>query len=160
MIDQAKIKSILPHRFPMLLIDEVRLLEPGNKILAIKNVSCNEPCFAGIADSAKISAYAYPCSLIVESFGQAAGILYNLSLQKKGDIYLDIVMLLGSIAKFTFHDEVFPGETMEHRVVIERLLSDAAICRGEVWSNKKLIAKSGRMVILHRPAEVLSSSLD
>ncbi|MFM2314704.1 MAG: hypothetical protein RLZZ04_3980 [Cyanobacteriota bacterium] len=157
MIDQVKLKNILPHRFPMLLIDEVSLIEPGNKILAIKNVSCNESCFSEILDTAEASAYAYPCSLIIESFGQAAAVLYSLSVSQKEENLDDSVMLLGSMAKISFCGEVFPGGTLEHHIVLDKLFDNTAICSGEILSDNKLVARSERIVILQRPAEILFS---
>ncbi|MCC5603266.1 3-hydroxyacyl-ACP dehydratase FabZ family protein [Nostoc favosum] len=155
MISQDKIKSIIPHRFPMLLVDKVQELESNANFVAIKTVTCNEPCFAELGDTAKIQDYAYPCSLIIESFCQAAGIMYNQIRQHKGNIGQEL-MLFGSISKFLFYDEVFPGDTMEHRVRLERGLADAAVFSGEVWVNHRQIAEVERVVVALRSVEVMN----
>ena len=63
--------KILPHRYPFLLIDRVLELEPGRRVLALKNVSCNEPFFQGHWPGRPIM----PGVLIVEALAQAAGVL-------------------------------------------------------------------------------------
>ncbi len=155
MTSLPQIKHILPHRHPMLLVDAVRAIDPGDRIRVIKNVTCNESCFGSLRDDAPDEAYAYPCSLIIESFCQAAGIMYNLL--QPAQLPPDRLMLFGSIARFVFHDEVFPGETMEHRVRLERSLSDAAIFSGEVWVHDRRIACVERVVVALRPVGILAN---
>ncbi len=69
--DIKKILDILPHRFPMLLIDRVLELEPGKRILALKNVTINEPFFQGHFPEVPIM----PGVMILEAMAQAGGIL-------------------------------------------------------------------------------------
>jgi len=156
MISHSGIKSILPHRYPMLLVDAVISLEPGRCITAIKNVTGNELCFAGLVDGIAPEAYAYPVSLVIESFCQAAGILYAAALEICDNT--DQVMLLGSISKFQFYRNVFPGDTMEHYVFQEKALSDSAVLSGEVRVNGKPVAQVERVVVAIRSAEVLATA--
>lgn len=157
MLSHAQIKDILPHRYPMLLVDVVRTVEPGVHITALKNVTGNEACFAHLPHPAPAVAYAYPQTLIIESFCQAAGIMY--SLQQRNEIDLStLVMLFGSIAKFRFYGDVFPGDTMEHRARLERAISDAAIFSGEVWVGERKIADVERVVVALRPSDVLATT--
>jgi 3-hydroxyacyl-[acyl-carrier-protein] dehydratase len=135
----------------MLLVDAVRLIEPGESIVAIKNVTGNEPCFADLSDKAEPYGYAYPRSLILESFGQAASIIYTLGRQKGSD--LGAVMLFGSARNCRFHGDVFPGDTMEHRARLERKFSDAAIFGGEVWVDDRRVLEVGQFIVaIRQPA--------
>ena len=81
-MDVYEILSRLPHRFPMLLIDRVLECEPGKRIVALKNVSINEPFFPGHFPGIPI----LPGVLILEAMAQAAGLLAfsTLGLQADG----------------------------------------------------------------------------
>jgi UDP-3-O-[3-hydroxymyristoyl] N-acetylglucosamine deacetylase/3-hydroxyacyl-[acyl-carrier-protein] dehydratase len=70
-MDIATIQKILPHRYPFLLVDRVLEHEPGRRVLALKNVSCNEPFFQGHWPERPIM----PGVLIVEALAQAGGIM-------------------------------------------------------------------------------------
>ena len=70
-MDIVEIMSILPHRYPMLLVDRVESLEPDKGIVAIKAVTINEPFFQGHFPGRPIM----PGVLIVEALAQAAGVL-------------------------------------------------------------------------------------
>jgi len=70
-LDVDSIMKILPHRYPFLLIDRVLELDPGRHVLALKNVSCNEPFFPGHWPGRPIM----PGVLIVEAIAQAAGVM-------------------------------------------------------------------------------------
>jgi 3-hydroxyacyl-[acyl-carrier-protein] dehydratase len=156
LLSHCEIKSILPHRYPMLLVDLVLSMEPGKQLIAIKNVTGNEPCFAGLADGLTPDAYAYPNSLVIESFCQSAGILY--AAQQDRINISDHLMLFGSISKFQFHADIFPGQTMEHLVRLEKGLTDSAVFSGEVRVDGKLVAEVERVVVAIRPAYVLAAA--
>jgi 3-hydroxyacyl-[acyl-carrier-protein] dehydratase len=167
LIEQAEIKQLIPHRSPMLLIDGVLSMDVGSKLIAVKHISNEEPCFIGLQGDLSKEAYAYPASLVIESFGQAAAILYSLSLRAqaaKSEINSETienedgggVVLLGSMAKFTFYRDIFPGDTIAHHVTLSNRLSNAAVCQGEVWVDQKIVARSEQMLVLHRPSEDLS----
>jgi 3-hydroxyacyl-[acyl-carrier-protein] dehydratase len=76
-----EIKEYLPHRYPFLLIDRVLSLEPGKRIVAIKNVTVNEPFFPGHFPHFAVM----PGVLVVEAMAQAAAILSLKSLGHKND---------------------------------------------------------------------------
>lgn len=154
LLNHAQIKRLLPHRYPMALVDAVMSVEPGVRIVAIKNVTGNEPCFATLPDDADWPAYAYPGSLMMESFGQASGLLFLLGMQQQ--IELDgTVMLFGAATRCRFEGEAFPGDTLEHRARLERTFTDAAIFRGEVWVSDRRIVTIERMVMALRSAKGL-----
>ena len=70
-MDILKILSALPHRYPFLLVDRVLSLQPGKSIVAIKNVTMNEPFFQGHFPHRPVM----PGVLVIEAMAQAAGIL-------------------------------------------------------------------------------------
>lgn len=156
MIHNAQIMEILPHRYPMLLIDAVTVLEYDSYCEAIKNITCNEPCYKELSDSPGLCDFAYPCSLIIESFSQAAAILYTMSQRQKGHSVKG-VMLFGSISHFIFHRCAFPGNTMRHCVTLDRDLTDAAVISGEVWVQDERIARVDRELIAVRPEQEVFS---
>lgn len=147
-LSHAEIRSVLPHRYPMLLVDAVRSIEPGESIVAVKNVTGTEPCYADLSETAESFGYAYPRSLIIESFGQAASIIYMVRGQ---EAIKDSVMLFGSARSCRFHGDVFPGDTMEHRARLVRKLSDAAIFTGEVWVDDRRVVEVEQFIVALRP---------
>jgi len=70
-MEQAAIQALLPHRYPFLLVDRIKELEPGRRIVGIKNVSANEPFFQGHFPGRPIM----PGVLIIEAMAQAGGVL-------------------------------------------------------------------------------------
>ena len=75
-VDIHRIREILPHRYPFLLIDRVIEHVPDSHLIAVKNVTVNEPCFQGHFPHYPV----YPGVLILESVAQAAAILTSLSI--------------------------------------------------------------------------------
>jgi 3-hydroxymyristoyl/3-hydroxydecanoyl-(acyl carrier protein) dehydratase len=154
-LTHADIQAILPHRHPMLLVDAITAIDPGLAIVGIKNVTGNEPCFARLDGAVVPASYAYPCSLIIESFGQVAGVLVNVS-GPRSRASRETLMLFASISGCRFADlDVHPGETLEHRVHLTRDLSDVVILGGEVWMGRRRIAAIDRVVMAFRPPQAL-----
>lgn len=108
-IDVEEIKTLIPHRYPMLLVDRVLDYEPGKWLHGIKNVSINEPVFTGHFPDFSI----FPGVLILEALAQATGILgfkTDLDSSEK-ELYL-----FASIDKAKFKKPVVPGDTMHLHV--------------------------------------------
>ena len=109
-----EILSHLPHRYPMLMIDRVLVREPGKRIVAIKNVSANEPHFQGHFPGRPIM----PGVLILEAMAQAAGLCFADDPDKsKHYIYY-----YAGIDEARFKRPVLPGDQLELEVKLERLL--------------------------------------
>jgi 3-hydroxyacyl-[acyl-carrier-protein] dehydratase len=159
MIPHSEIKLILPHRHPMLLVDAVLAIEPGSRVAAIKNISRSEPCFDRLGPDAGDEAYAYPASLIIESFCQSAGILKILSDREQAPA-ADSVMLFGSMSNVRFHGDAFAGERLTHEVRLDAALTDAAVFSGEVRSGERLVATIERVVVAVRPASAVGAPTD
>jgi 3-hydroxyacyl-[acyl-carrier-protein] dehydratase len=150
-IGHEDVKKILRQRFPILLVDQVIELELHSHLTAIKNVTYNDSCFTFLKDDVHLQDSSYPCSLIIESFCQAAGMLYVLSYDKV-DTQSGEFIVFGSISNFRFYEPVFPGDTMVHRTRLDRGFDNAAIFGGEVWVNDKRIASVSRVVVAFREA--------
>lgn len=117
-VEASEIEKYLPHRYPFLLLDRVvaMQLEPEKKIVAIKNVSINEPFFTGHFPGNPVM----PGVLIIEAMAQAAGMLANLdaSMQgKTGELYY-----LVKVDKAKFSRTVVPGDQLELIVTQKRIL--------------------------------------
>jgi 3-hydroxyacyl-[acyl-carrier-protein] dehydratase len=155
MVSYTEIKKILPHRYPMLLVDAVVSVNESS-LIARKNITSNEPCFAGLNDTTTMNDYAYPSTLIIESFSQSAGILYSLMHQDQ-IISENDVKLFGAISNFQFIGQAFPGETLEYRVNLDRAFEKEAFFSGEVWVGEKCIATVERIIAVVRPADALEN---
>lgn len=108
-IEIQEIQSIIPHRYPMLLVDRVLDYEPGKWLHAIKNVTFNEPVFNGHFPELSI----FPGVMILEALAQATGILGFRSADKRGE---NEMYLFASIDKAKFKKSVVPGDTMHLHV--------------------------------------------
>jgi 3-hydroxyacyl-[acyl-carrier-protein] dehydratase len=139
--------DLLPHRYPMLLVDRVLELVPGESIRALKAVTLNEPWYAGLSHTAG-SDLAYPQMLLIESWGQTAGLLASAV----DDAPVGQVMLFGSVADAEFHRPVLPGDVIEHRVRISRSLTDSVIFEGSSHRGDETVMTVTRMVMAFRPA--------
>lgn len=105
-IDYLEVKKYLPHRYPFLLVDTVQSYEPDKSIVAIKNVTHNEPFFSGHFPHFPVM----PGVLIVESLAQASGILMYRSFGRYPDEN-DLFFLAG-IDNARFKRKVVPGDQL------------------------------------------------
>jgi len=110
-MDIRDVLSYLPHRFPFLLIDRVRECEPGKRIVAIKNVTANEPHFPGHFPERPIM----PGVLILEAMAQAAAILGFRTMERKPDN--ESMYYFAGIDNARFKRPVVPGDQLEIEVL-------------------------------------------
>src|SRR6266478_1486816 len=103
LMDIQAIRDILPHRYPMLLVDRIEELE-ADRIVGIKNVTINEPFFAGHFPEYPVM----PGVLIIEAMAQVAGVLV---LNQIPDRHKKQV-LLASVEQAKFRRPVFPGDQL------------------------------------------------
>ncbi len=113
MIDIQGILACLPHRFPFLLVDRVLELVPGERIVALKNVTINEPFFPGHFPGRPVM----PGVLIVEALAQAGGIL---ALRTTGECLEGKLLLFRGIERVKFRKPVVPGDQLFLHVQVER----------------------------------------
>ncbi|MCI0653323.1 MAG: 3-hydroxyacyl-ACP dehydratase FabZ [Methylococcaceae bacterium] len=130
MIDILKIRECLPHRYPFLMVDRVLECEPGKRILAIKNVSHNEPYFQGHFPRKPIM----PGVLIMEALAQATGLLASESLPD--ELGKGMTYYLVGLDKARFKRPVVPGDQLMLEAVYLRHKRNiwAFSCRAEVDS--------------------------
>ncbi len=103
-MDITEILNILPHRYPMLLVDRVLEIEPGQRIVGLKNVSANEPFFAGHFPGRPVM----PGVLIIEALAQCGGVLLMSGLQNPED---KVIYFL-SVDGVKFRRPVIPGDQL------------------------------------------------
>lgn len=111
-MEAAEIMRIIPHRYPFLLVDRVVELEPGRRVVAIKNVTANEPQFTGHFPERPIM----PGVLMVEALAQA-GAVAVLSLPA----YRGKLALFAGIDDCRFRRTVLPGDVLRLEVTLEKL---------------------------------------
>ncbi|BAU57458.1 3-hydroxyacyl-[acyl-carrier-protein [Halorhodospira halochloris] len=109
------IMNLLPHRYPMLLIDRVLECTPYEHLASIKNVTINEPFFVGHFPQKPVM----PGVLILESLAQACGMLAFRSVQDTLSPN-DVIYLVG-IDKARFKRPVEPGDQFKHEVTVRRV---------------------------------------
>ncbi|AVZ79264.1 3-hydroxyacyl-[acyl-carrier-protein] dehydratase FabZ [Zoogloeaceae bacteirum Par-f-2] len=115
-MDINEILQYLPHRYPFLLVDRVLEIEEGKRILALKNVTINEPFFPGHFPNHPVM----PGVLIVEAMAQAAALLSFKTMGVKPDD--NSVVLFAGIDNVRFKRQVVPGD---------QLLFDVEILQGK-----------------------------
>lgn len=121
-VDVEHIQRLLPHRYPFLLVDRVVELEMGKRIAAIKNVTFNEPFFQGHFPDHPVM----PGVLIVEALAQAAGVLFQLSVNPDDSNDSSLYYLV-KIDKARFTAMVVPGDQLRLEVNLKRLLRGMGI---------------------------------
>jgi 3-hydroxyacyl-[acyl-carrier-protein] dehydratase len=114
-LDIYDVLKYLPQRYPLLMIDKVKELDPGKRIVAIKNVSANEPHFQGHFPGRPIM----PGVLILEAMAQAAGVMVFSATGMSQDSERSVYYYVG-IDNARFKKPVIPGDVMELEVVFER----------------------------------------
>ncbi|MCY3018028.1 MAG: 3-hydroxyacyl-ACP dehydratase FabZ [Planctomycetota bacterium] len=112
MIDINTIKTILPHRYPMLLVDRIIELEPGKRVVGIKNVTANEGFFAGHFPGEPIM----PGVLILEALAQVSCVLVLRDLGVPGSI-----ALFTGADSVAFRRKVVPGDQLRLESEVEKL---------------------------------------
>jgi beta-hydroxyacyl-ACP dehydratase FabZ len=130
MLDIIEIQKILPHRYPFLYVDRVLEIEPGKRLVAIKNVTFDEHFFQGHFPGKPIM----PGVLIVEALAQASGILVHKTVESD-----DNMVYFMSIDKVKFRKPVVPGDQLV--LEVEPLQS-----RGKVYKFKGEAKVDGKVV--------------
>jgi 3-hydroxyacyl-[acyl-carrier-protein] dehydratase len=125
-LDINEIMSLIPHRFPMLMIDRMEKIILDKSAVGIKNVSINEWYFQGHFPGHPV----LPGVLIVEAMAQAAGVLVMKTLGLDSSNKLVYFM---SVEEAKFRKPVVPGDVLELRVFKERNRGNVWRFRGEAW---------------------------
>jgi len=138
-MDVYEVMKHLPHRYPFLLIDRVLEVVPGESVVAIKNVTINEPFFPGHFPQRPVM----PGVMIMEAMAQASGMLAyrtDPSLEEPGSLYFFVGM-----DKVRFKRQVVPGDQLRFEVNLVRtrrgmwMFSGKALVDGQVAAIGDLI---------------------
>ncbi len=135
-MDIVEIMAVLPHRYPFLLIDRVIEIEPRKRVVALKNVSMNEPHFTGHFPDYPIM----PGVLQVEAMAQAGGalLLGEFSLEERAGK----LMVFTGIESARFRRPVVPGDQLRIEVTVENWRSRAVKMKGICTVNGKVASEA------------------
>ena len=132
-LDIQAIRDILPHRYPMLLVDSIGELE-DERVVGIKNVTVNEPFFMGHFPDFPVM----PGVLIVEAMAQVAGVLV---LSQIPDRHQKVV-LLASVEQAKFRKPVVPGDQLRIEMKVLRRKATVAKMSGQATVNGAVVAEA------------------
>jgi 3-hydroxyacyl-[acyl-carrier-protein] dehydratase len=139
MLDINEIKSMLPHRYPFLLVDRVLEIEPKKHIVAMKNVTANENFFNGHFPARPVM----PGVLIIECMAQAAGILMLAEKEYEGKI-----PYFTGIDNARFRRTIIPGDQIMLEVEILRVRGNVGRAKGVAKVDGKVAAEAEMMFIM------------
>ena len=131
-LDVRAVQRILPHRFPMLLVDRVIEIQGDKRAVGVKNVTINEPFFQGHYPNQPI----FPGVLIIEALAQLGGILLSQKLEHTGK-----VAVLLSLDKVKFRRPVIPGDQLLLEVTAVRVKSRTGEVVGRATVQNELAAE-------------------
>ncbi len=133
-LDAVEIMAILPHRYPFLLIDRVVQVERKTRIVALKNVTINEPFFQGHFPDYPIM----PGVLMVEAMAQAGGALLLTEVPDRADK----LMVFTGIERAKFRRPVVPGDQLRIEVEVLNWKTRAVRMQGRVLVEGKLACEA------------------
>ena len=133
-LNVKEIQAILPHRYPFLLLDRIVEIDRRKKIVALKNVTANEPFFVGHFPGEPIM----PGVLIVEAMAQAGATLLLFELENRDE---KLVVFTG-IERARFRRPVVPGDQLRIEVTVEVWKRNVGRMAGEVFVDGKRVAEA------------------
>ncbi|MCK5242464.1 bifunctional UDP-3-O-[3-hydroxymyristoyl] N-acetylglucosamine deacetylase/3-hydroxyacyl-ACP dehydratase [bacterium] len=139
-IDAKEIETLLPHRYPMLLVDRVIDLEIGKRVVGIKNVTMNEQFFQGHFPGHPIM----PGVLIIEAMAQCGGVLLMKSFPDARD---KVVYFMG-IDNVKFRKPVVPGDQLRLEIEVDKLRSKIAKMHGKAFVGEDLVCEADLMSVI------------
>lgn len=157
----AEIARKLPYRYPMLLVDRVVDVVPGERLTALKAVTASEPWFRDCPPgdphpTAVPSPVVFPPVLLIESLCQATGLLAAWDAPRPS-VLSGEVMLLGALSDVTLHGSVEPGCVIEHQVRLLRGFDDAFLFEGVSTVDDRRVLRVGQILMAIRPAATVTA---
>ncbi len=143
LIDVEKIKTILPHRYPFLLVDRVIEVEKGKSIKTLKNVTFNEPFFQGHFPNKSVM----PGVLIIEALAQTAALLGALGFDENRTSEDDLYYLVG-VDKTRFRKPVGPGDQLILEVEFITVRRNIWKFEASAYVDSKLVASAELLTTL------------
>ncbi len=133
-MDINEIQAIIPHRYPMLLIDRIVEIEPLKRIVAIKNITMNESVFQGHFPGAPV----FPGVLIIEALAQAGAVLLFREVPDRDSKLLYFT----GIDEAKFRRPVVPGDQLRLEVTVLRFKLGFAKLKAEAYVDGQLVAEA------------------
>ncbi|MER0247178.1 beta-hydroxyacyl-ACP dehydratase [Streptomyces sp. HSW2009] len=150
-----RIKDLIPHRFPILLVDRVAEVQPGERIVTHKAVSVNEPWYQALPDDTADAGYAYPVPLLIESWCQSAALLTAWDqdpAEAEGQ-----VALFGGMSGIEVVGQAFPGDVLRHEVRINRAFAGTWFFDGATTTaDGREVLRVDSVMTAMRPSSVLA----
>ncbi len=145
-IDIQGIRRLLPHRYPFLLLDHVEHVEAGKSVIAIKNITANEPFFQGHFPEYPV----FPGVLLVECIAQAAAILASETMGAEAS--QDTLYLLAGINRARFKRFAVPGDQLRITANIDRRSGKLWRCPGSIRVGESLTCEA-EVLFTHKVLE-------
>ncbi len=150
-LEAADIIRILPHRYPFLLVDRIIELEPGKRVVGIKQVTANEPQFTGHFPDRPIM----PGVLMVEALAQTAGVAVMTLDEYRGKLGL-----FAGIDDCRFRRLVQPGDTLRLEVTVEKLRGMFGRVKAVASVDGEIAVEATLSIIIPRDQEMGGGSAD
>ena len=150
-LEAADIMRIIPHRYPFLMVDRVIELEPGKRVVGIKQVTANEPQFTGHFPDRPIM----PGVLMVEALAQTAGVGVMTLEEYRGKLGL-----FAGIDECRFRRLVQPGDTLRLEVTVEKLRGMFGRVKGVASVDGEVAVEATLSIIIPRDQEMGGDSAD
>lgn len=149
-MDIQQIQELLPHRYPFLLVDKILEIEPGRRVVGLKNVTINEAFFQGHFPGQPIM----PGVLVIEAMAQVGGVLLMQTLHASAEKKL---FYFTGIDRAKFRRPVLPGDQVRFELELVHLRSRNAKMRGRAYVEGKLAAEAElSCVVVDRESQNLS----
>jgi len=133
-VEQVEIQGLLPHRYPFLLVDRVKEYDPGTRLVAIKNVTVNEPFFQGHFPGRPVM----PGVLIIEAMAQAGGVL----VFKSGGPSGKPVVYLTGIDEAKFRKPVVPGDQLRFEIDVLKKRPPFWKMQGKAYVDNEVVCEA------------------
>lgn len=140
LLDVNQIQEVLPHRYPFLLVDRILEIEPGKRIVGLKNVTVNEPFFQGHFPGYPIM----PGVLIIEAMAQTGGVLVLRDIPNRGSK----LVLFAGIESARFRRPVLPGDQLRFELDVIALRSTMCKMKGKAIVDGRVAAEAVIMCVI------------
>lgn len=153
-MESQQIQEMLPHRYPFLLVDRILELEPGKRVVGLKNVTINEPFFQGHFPGHPIM----PGVLLIEAMAQVGGVLLmrtlNMTPEKK-------LLYFTGIDRAKFRRPVLPGDQVRFELELVQFKRRNGRMRARAYVDGKLAAEAElSCVVIDRASQDFSQDAD
>ena len=146
-LDLPAIKELLPHRYPLLLVDRIDEIVPGERIVGTKNVTANEPFFQGHFPEYPVM----PGVLIIEALAQTGAVMMLHGNSEPG------VPFFGGIDRAKFRRPVVPGDQLRLELSLLQVRGPSCRLAGKAYVGDELAAEAEILAVLRPLPAVIAS---